>query len=108
MSFLGCARWFMSISISKMKDHSISVYQAINAAFVVDKYLDTATVNTSKKFYTTTFLSDITFTKDDVSTRDEQVYKLTMEFKIHYRTFIESLIYLLSTRVYLSFAVHKL
>ena len=34
--------------------------------------------------------------------------KLCREYNIHYRACIGSLIYLLSTRVYLSFAVHKL
>ena len=38
----------------------------------------------------------------------EQVDKLTREFNIHYKTCIESLIYLLSTRVGLTFSVHKL
>ena len=70
--------------------------------------MDTDTVKTSKKFYNTTFPSDIIFTKSDASTSDEQVEKLTREFNIHYRVCIGSLIYLLSTRVDLSFAVHKL
>ena len=48
------------------------------------------------------------FTKDDTSNSDKQVEKLTSEFNIHYRSCIGSLIYLLYTRVYLSFALHKL
>ena len=48
------------------------------------------------------------FTKADEFTSDKQVEKLTMEFNIHYRACIGSLIYLLTTRVDLSFAVHKL
>ena len=48
------------------------------------------------------------FTKADVSTSDEQVESLTREYKIHYRACIGYLVYLLSTRVDLSFAVHKL
>ena len=47
-------------------------------------------------------------TKEDVSTSNEQVDKLTREFKIHYRACIGSLVYLFSTRVDFSFAVHKL
>ena len=47
-------------------------------------------------------------TKDDTYNSDEQVEKLTREFNIHYRACIGSLIYLLYTRVGLSFAVHKL
>ena len=48
------------------------------------------------------------FTKEDVSTTDEEVDKLSREYIIHYRACIGSLIYLFSTRVDLSFAVHKL
>ena len=48
------------------------------------------------------------FTKEYVSTSDEQVEKLTWEYTIHYRSCIGSLIYLLSTRVDFSFAVHNL
>ena len=48
------------------------------------------------------------FTKEDVSTSDDQVESLTREYNIHYRACIGSLIYLLSTRVDLSFAVQKL
>ena len=60
------------------------------------------------KFYKKTLPSDIIFTKEDVSTSDEKVERLTREYNIHYRDCIGSLIYLLSTRVDLSFAVHKL
>ena len=91
-----------------MKDHFISVDQDRYATSIVEKYLYTATVNVSTKFYNTTFLADMIFTKEDVSTSDEQVEKLTREYNIHYRACIVSLIYLLSTRVDLSFAVHKL
>ena len=41
-------------------------------------------------------------------TSDEQVENLTRDYNIHYSVFIGSLIYLFSTRVDLSFAVHKL
>ena len=108
MNFLGYAHWFMSIRISQLKDYSISVDKAIYATSVVAKYLDTATVKVRKLFYKTTFPADMIFTKEDVSTSDEQVEKFTREYNIHYRDCIGSLIYLLSTRVDLSFAVHKL
>ena len=91
-----------------MKDHSIYVDQAIYATSIVAKYLDTATVKSVTKFYNTTLPSDMIFTKEDTSTSDEQVEKLNREFKIHYRACITSFIYLFSTRVDLSFVVHKL
>ena len=75
---------------------------------LLKKNLDTDIVKTNKKFYRTTFLSDMIFTKYDISTSDIQVEKLTRGFNIHYRACISSLIYLLSTIVDLSFAVHKL
>ena len=108
VNFLGYAHWCMSIIISQLKDHSISVDQARYATSIVAKYLDTAIVKVSNKFYKTTLPSVMIFTKEDVSTGDEQVEKLTREYNIHYISCIGSLICLLSTRVDLSFAVHKL
>ena len=97
----------MSIIFSQMKDHFLFVNQAIYATSIVEKYLDTATVTVSKTLYKTILPADMIFTKEDVSTSDEQVEKLTREFNINYTACIGSLIYLLSTRVDLSFAVHK-
>ena len=108
MNFLGFAHWSMSIRISQLKDNSISVDQARYATSIVAKYLDTATSKVSNKFYKTTLPAEMIFTKEDVSTSDEQVGRLTREYNIHYRSCIGSLIYLLSTRVDLIFAVHKL
>ena len=48
------------------------------------------------------------FNKDDASTSVEQVVKFTRELNINYISYIGSLIYLLSTRLYFSFTVHKL
>ena len=63
VNFLGYAHWFMLIRISQMKDHSICVSQARYTTSIVAKYLDTATVKVSTKFYKTTFPADIIFTK---------------------------------------------
>ena len=71
--FLVYAHWFMSIRIYQLKDHSISVDQARYATSIIVKYLDTATVKIGKKFYKTTLPADMIFTKEDVSTSDEQV-----------------------------------
>ena len=49
VNFLGYAHWFMSIRISQLKDHSISVDQARYATYIVTEYLDTATVKLSNK-----------------------------------------------------------
>ena len=54
------------------------------------------------------YITGYNFTKEDVSTSYEQVESLTREYNIHYRACIGYLIYLFSTRVELSFAVHKL
>ena len=99
VNFLGYAHWFMSIRISQLKDHSITMEQARYAASIVAKYLGTATVKVSTKFYKTTLPSDMVFTKEDVFTSNEQVDKLTREYNIHYRYCIGSLIYLLYTRL---------
>ena len=98
----------MSIIIYHMNDHSISVDQARHATSIVDKYLDTATVKKSTKFYETTLTSDMIFTKADEYTTDVQLERFTRGLNINYRDCIGTLIYLSSKRVYLSFTVHKL
>ena len=66
-----------------MRDHSISVDQVRYATSIVAKYLDTATIKASTKFYKTTLPSDTIFTKANASTIDEEVEKLTRELSIH-------------------------
>ena len=105
---LGYSHWFTSIRILQMKDHYISVDQAICATSIVDRYFDTDTVKTSSNVYKNTLKSDMIFTKDNESNSDDQVEKLTREFSIHYRDCIGSLIYFLSRRVDLSFTVNTL
>ena len=100
--------WFMSIRMSQIKDHYISVDQDRYSTSIVAKYLHSATVKTITNVYNTTLPSDMIFTKSDASTSDEQVKRLTRELNTHYRACIISLIYLLSTRVDLSSAAHKL
>ena len=63
----------MLIRMSQMKDHSNYVDQARYATSIVDKYLDTATVKVSKKFYKTILPADMILTKEDVSTSYEHV-----------------------------------
>ena len=63
VNFLGYAHWFLSIRISQLKDHYISVDQARYATSIVAKKLYTVTVKVGTKFYKTTFPSDMIFTK---------------------------------------------
>ena len=70
VNFLEYTHWFMSMRISQMKDHSISVDQGIYATSIVEKYLDTSTVKVSIQFYKITLTSDIIFTKADTHTSD--------------------------------------
>ena len=71
-----------------MKYHFILVHKARYDYFIVDKYLDTATAKKITKFYKGTLTSDMIFTKDDTSTRDDQVEKLRKELNIHHRSCI--------------------
>ena len=61
--FLGYAHFFMSISISQLKDHYISVDQDKYATSVVEKYLDTVTIKENLKFHKTNSPHDMIFTK---------------------------------------------
>ena len=76
VNFLVYLHCFISIIISQMKDHSIPMGQARYDTSIFSKYLDTATVKVSTKFYKTTFLAEMIFTKEDVYTSDEQVLNL--------------------------------
>ena len=49
VNFLEYAHWFMSIRISQLKDHSISVDQARYATSIVAKYLDTTAVKVKQQ-----------------------------------------------------------
>ena len=62
----------------QIKDHSISVDHARCATYIVTEYLYNATVKADTKFYKTTLIYDIIFTKADASTSDEKVEKLTI------------------------------
>ena len=81
VNFLGYAHWFISIIISHIKDHYISVDQDRYATSVVSKYLDPVTVKRSTKYYNTTLPYDMIFTKANSSTSDEKVEKLTNNSK---------------------------
>ena len=70
MNFLGYPHWVTSISISQLRDHSILVYQARYATYVVAKYLDTATIKENSKSHKTTLPYDIILTKEDDYTSD--------------------------------------
>ena len=63
--------FFMSIRISKLKDWYISLYQAIYATYVAEKYLYTDTVKENSKFRKTTLPHDMIFNKENAYTSDE-------------------------------------
>ena len=63
VNFLGYTHLFISISISHIKDHYISVDQARYGTSAVEWYLDTSTIKYSSKFHKTTLPHDIIFTK---------------------------------------------
>ena len=44
VNFLGYSHWFMSISISQLRNYYISVDQDRYATYVVAKYVDTTTI----------------------------------------------------------------
>ena len=94
LNFLGYEHCFMSIRISQLNYHSISVDQARYATSVVAKYLNTDTIKENSNFHKTTLSHDIIFTTEDAYASDEQVEVLSRYYIIHYRTCVGSLIYL--------------
>ena len=83
----------MSSRILQLKDYYISVDQARYYTSVVSNYIDTATIKENFKFYRTTLPHDMTFTKYDTYTSDEQVEVFSREYKIYYRACVGSLVY---------------
>ena len=73
VNVLGYAHWFMSIRISQLEDHYISVDKGRYDISAVAKYLDTVTIKENPKFCKITLPHDMIFTKEDASTSDEQV-----------------------------------
>ena len=63
VKFLGYAHWFMSISISQLKEYSISVDQARYDTYFVEKDLDTSTIKENSRFHETTLPHDMISTK---------------------------------------------
>ena len=80
---MAVSKYFATIEVAYLA-WSTEMDQARYATSIVAKYLDTVTVKVSNKFYETTLPSYMIFTKEDVSTSDEQVEKLTREYNIHY------------------------
>ena len=70
MKLIEYAHWFMSIRILQLKYHSISMDKARYATYVVENYLDTATIKENRKFHNITLPNNIIFTKEDASTSD--------------------------------------
>ena len=63
VKFWGYARWFISISISQLKNYYISVDQARYATFVIEIYIYNETIKENPRFHNTTLLHDTIFTK---------------------------------------------
>ena len=70
MNFLVYSHWFISVRVSQLKDHYISVDQARYSTSAVAKYLDTVIIKENSKFHNNTLTHDIIFTKEDSSTSD--------------------------------------
>ena len=87
MKFLGYAHCFMPISISQLKNHSISVYQVRYDTSVFANYIDTDTIKENSNDHKATSFHDITFTKEYAYTVDEKVEVLSREYNIHYGYF---------------------
>ena len=64
VKFLGYAHWFMSIRISQLKYHTITVDQARYATYIVTKHLDTATIKENPRFHKTKLPHNMTFSKE--------------------------------------------
>ena len=90
VNFIGYSHWFMYISISQLKEHSISVDQDIYATYAVENYLDTAKIKENSKFHKTTLPHGMVFTKEDASNSDEKLEVISIHFNIQYKACVLS------------------
>ena len=88
VKFLGFSHRFMLITISLIKDSSISVNKDRYTTSILTNYLNTDIVKTNTKLYKTASPFKMVFTNDYVSTSDYKVEKLTRKFNIHYKACI--------------------
>ena len=79
MKFLGYAHWLMSIRISQLNYHSISVHQDRYDTSDITKYLSTTTIKENQNFHKTTLSHDMIFTREDNSASEKQVEVLFRE-----------------------------
>ena len=73
LNLLGYSHWFIYIIISHLKDHFNIVDQDMYATYVVEEYLETATIKENSEFHNTTLRHEIIFTKEYDYTSDKQV-----------------------------------
>ena len=62
VGLLGYSHWLMSISITQLNDHYISLDKSIYATSVVSKYLYTSTIKENSNFLKTNLPHDMIFT----------------------------------------------
>ena len=68
----------MSISISQLRDHSISVDHSRYVTYVVANYPDTVTIEQNSSFHKTSLLHDMILTKEYASTSNEKLEVLSI------------------------------
>ena len=70
--FLGYTYWFISINISQLEKHYISVDQVWYTSSVIAQYVDTSVIKLKLKFHKTALPHDMIFTKEFNCFIDEQ------------------------------------
>ena len=108
VTFLGHAHWLIIIRITQNVDVSVSADQSRYFLAIVNKYLSHAMVRAIDKHHNRFLPCDMIFKKGDASEIGVQVEDLMRKYNVYYRACIGALIYLMATRIDISFPVSKL
>jgi len=107
-NFLGQAHWFLGMRLIQEGNFDISLDQSRYAKNIVQRYLFESNADIQDKKFNKPLPDGFIATKEDVSKDEKDVKALEKEFGFQYPSIVGALIYILSTRPDLSFAVHKL
>jgi hypothetical protein len=102
------AHWFLGMRISQLGNYDITLDQSRYAKGIVERYLNGSNIELRSKPHSKPLPDDFIATKEDMSKTEEEAIRLEKEYGFAYSSVVGALIYILSTRPDLTFAVSKL
>jgi hypothetical protein len=108
LKYMDQAHWFLGMRISQQGNYDITLDQSRYAKGIVERYLNGSNIELRSKPHSKPLPDDFIATKEDMSKTEEEAIRLEKEYGFAYSSVVGALIYILSTRPDLTFAVSKL